>query len=107
MTQFKTGKSYECLTGISGYRCIFVHQCYTLSTHLFQFKHPNVLLNEHFMSHQKFILIYSHFRGTNCTELMCCSCDGTVAFIQFKPEEIGTPMNKADVVSFLKNRKWV
>ncbi|WAR03974.1 HIRA-like protein [Mya arenaria] len=30
------------------------------------------------------------------SELLCCSCDGTVAYIQFKPEEIGTPMSKAD-----------
>ncbi|KAH3894120.1 protein HIRA-like [Dreissena polymorpha] len=36
------------------------------------------------------------------TELMCCSCDGTVAYIQFKQEEIGTPMSRADKTHLLE-----
>ncbi|XP_052798672.1 protein HIRA-like isoform X2 [Mya arenaria] len=36
------------------------------------------------------------------SELLCCSCDGTVAYIQFKPEEIGTPMSKADTLHLLE-----
>ena len=38
------------------------------------------------------------YRASNGTELMCCSCDGTVAYIKFKQEEIGSPMSKSDVV---------
>ncbi|XP_053374896.1 protein HIRA-like [Mercenaria mercenaria] len=36
------------------------------------------------------------------TELLCCSCDGTVAYIKFKQEEIGTPMGKSDVNRLLE-----
>ncbi|KAL4223056.1 hypothetical protein ACF0H5_016532 [Mactra antiquata] len=36
------------------------------------------------------------------TELLCCSYDGTVAFLMFKPDEIGTPMGKSEVNRLLE-----
>ncbi|XP_060561326.1 protein HIRA-like [Ruditapes philippinarum] len=40
--------------------------------------------------------------ASNGTELMCCSCDGTVAYVKFKQEEIGTPMGKSDMNRLLE-----
>ena len=42
-------------------------------------------------------------RGRNGTELLCCSNDGTVAYLDFQLEEIGTPLAKEDVVSVFKD----
>lgn len=38
----------------------------------------------------------------NGMELLACSHDGTVAFIDFTPAEIGTPLSKSDVQMFLE-----
>lgn len=35
-------------------------------------------------------------------ELLCCSWDGTVAFIDFTAEEIGNPLSQQEVVSITK-----
>lgn len=40
--------------------------------------------------------------SANGSELLCCSNDGTVAYIKFKPEEIGIPMKKKDVNHLLE-----
>uniref|UniRef100_A0A2C9LIS7 Uncharacterized protein n=1 Tax=Biomphalaria glabrata TaxID=6526 RepID=A0A2C9LIS7_BIOGL len=39
----------------------------------------------------------------NGLELMCCSIDGSVAFMDFTKEEIGQPMSKEGVTNFLEN----
>lgn len=40
--------------------------------------------------------------GRNGTELLCCSNDGTVAYLDFQLEEIGTPLAKEDVNRLLE-----
>ena len=40
-------------------------------------------------------------RSKNGMELLACSHDGTVAFIDFTPVEIGTPLSKSDVVNLM------
>lgn len=37
-------------------------------------------------------------RSRNGMELLACSCDGTVAYIDFTLEEIGVPMSQKDMV---------
>ncbi|KAL5017440.1 hypothetical protein ScPMuIL_007029 [Solemya velum] len=41
--------------------------------------------------------------GTTGMELMTCSLDGTVAFLDFSPEEIGLPLSQEDVNRLLEN----
>ena len=40
-------------------------------------------------------------------ELMCCSADGTVAYMSFRADEIGKPMPKEEKVLLKKNRRDV
>ncbi|KAI8749010.1 protein HIRA [Biomphalaria glabrata] len=90
--KFKSDKSqqYSC--------CAIGSKDRSLSIWLTALKRPLVVMHDLFDNS-----IMDLSWSQNGLELMCCSIDGSVAFMDFTKEEIGQPMSKEGVTDFLEN----